>query len=145
MAEARTNVRLEIDIAVFLRSSWPYPPALAGKGLVWRQLLSYVSNRSLRVGNDNDYHRSYMGGAPSRGRSEVLLPRLRGGQLQRVGVARRLYQAPDLVLADELVSALDPQLAAHVAGELNRDAQGRRATLIASLHAVALREAGPEE
>lgn len=64
--------------------------------------------------------------------------RLSGGQLQRVGVARTLYQAPDLVLADEPVSALDPQLAAHVVGELNRDAQARGATLIASLHAVDL-------
>ena len=64
--------------------------------------------------------------------------RLSGGQLQRVGVARTLYQAPDLVLADEPVSALDPQLAAHVVGELVRDAQARGATLIASLHAVDL-------
>ena len=64
--------------------------------------------------------------------------RLSGGQLQRVGIARTLYQAPDLILADEPVSALDPQLATHVVGELTRDAQARGATLIASLHAVDL-------
>jgi phosphonate transport system ATP-binding protein len=64
--------------------------------------------------------------------------RLSGGQLQRVGVARVLYQRPDVVLADEPVSALDPQLADHTVGVLNREVQARGVTLVASLHAVDL-------
>ena len=64
--------------------------------------------------------------------------RLSGGQLQRVGVARVLYQQPDLVLTDEPVSAVDPALSDRVIGELSREAQTRGVTLIASLHAVDL-------
>lgn len=64
--------------------------------------------------------------------------RLSGGELQRVGVARVLYQRPAFILADEPVSALDPQLADHTVGELSREAQERGVTLVASLHAVDL-------
>ncbi len=63
---------------------------------------------------------------------------LSGGQLQRVGIARVLYQQPDLVLADEPVSALDPALAQTTIERLVADAQTRGTTLVASLHAIDL-------
>ena len=63
---------------------------------------------------------------------------LSGGQLQRVGMARVLYQQADLVLADEAVSALDPGLALAMLQVLQQHAQERGATLITSLHAVDL-------
>ena len=63
---------------------------------------------------------------------------LSGGQLQRVGIARVLYQQPDLILADEPVSALDPALALATVRLLIADAEARGATLVASLHAVDL-------
>jgi phosphonate transport system ATP-binding protein len=63
---------------------------------------------------------------------------LSGGQLQRVGIARVLYQAPEILLADEPVSAMDPVMAGHTLSILSRHAREHNVTLIASLHAVDL-------
>ncbi|MFI8479592.1 phosphonate ABC transporter ATP-binding protein [Pseudomonas sp. NPDC078700] len=63
---------------------------------------------------------------------------LSGGQLQRVGIARVLYQGPQIILADEPVSAMDPVLAGHTLSVLSNEAAARGVTLLASLHAVDL-------
>ena len=63
---------------------------------------------------------------------------LSGGQLQRVGIARVIYQRPELILADEPVSALDPTLAHGAIGQLVAQSEATGATLCASLHAVDL-------
>jgi phosphonate transport system ATP-binding protein len=64
--------------------------------------------------------------------------RLSGGQLQRVALARVLYQQPELLLADEPVSAMDPALSELTISLLNEEATRRGVTLVASLHAVDL-------
>lgn len=68
----------------------------------------------------------------------VQCGQLSGGQLQRVGIARALYQRPQVLLTDEPVSAMDPVLADHSLALLNRHAQATGVTLVASLHAVEL-------
>ncbi|WP_369055301.1 phosphonate ABC transporter ATP-binding protein [Kineococcus terrestris] len=64
--------------------------------------------------------------------------RLSGGQRQRVAVARVLVQRPELVLADEPVSALDPALAGRVLALLTELAAERGGALVTALHDPAL-------
>lgn len=63
---------------------------------------------------------------------------LSGGQRQRVGLARVLYQRPELILADEPVASLDPRLAETTVSLLCREARTLNATLLMSLHSVEL-------
>jgi phosphonate transport system ATP-binding protein len=60
------------------------------------------------------------------------LDRLSGGEQQRAAVARVLYQDPDLIVADEPFSAVDPERSASVVRLLVEAARDR--TLILSTH-----------
>jgi phosphonate transport system ATP-binding protein len=67
--------------------------------------------------------------------------RLSGGERQRVALARLLVQRPDVVLADEPVSSLDPARARDVMALLAGLATEIGSTLVVSLHAFDLARA----
>jgi phosphonate transport system ATP-binding protein len=62
--------------------------------------------------------------------------RLSGGQQQRVAIARVLVQNPIVILADEPIASLDPELSREVMDLLRNLAQQTHRTLIVSLHDV---------
>jgi polar amino acid transport system ATP-binding protein len=59
--------------------------------------------------------------------------RLSGGQQQRVAIVRALAMDPDLLLLDEVTSALDPELIAEVLNVI-RDLAGQGMTMLIATH-----------
>ena len=63
---------------------------------------------------------------------------LSGGQRQRVGICRAIMQEPDLILADEPTSSLDPKTSAEIMEILARLAGERDIPVVINIHNVEL-------
>ena len=63
---------------------------------------------------------------------------LSGGQRQRVGIARALMQRPQLLLADEPTSSLDPKTSVEIMELLTEQGQANGIPVIVNIHDVEL-------
>ena len=133
--------RLRARIGV-IHQSPPIPPrlrvvtaVLAGRLGTWSTARAL---RSLAYPSDIAGARAVLAPLDLADRLFDRCDRLSGGELQRVGIARALYQQPQLLLADEPVSALDPSLSDAAIGQLVAQTHAHGTTLLASLHAVDL-------
>ncbi len=62
---------------------------------------------------------------------------LSGGQQQRVGIARALMMDPEILLLDEITSALDPELVGEVLNVVREIAQEHNKTILIVTHEMA--------
>ena len=63
---------------------------------------------------------------------------LSGGQRQRVGIARAVMQGPDIIMADEPTSSLDPKTSVEIMELLTQFSRDRATPLIVNIHDVEL-------
>ncbi|MCI2416581.1 ectoine/hydroxyectoine ABC transporter ATP-binding protein EhuA [Saccharopolyspora sp. K220] len=118
-------------------------------GMVFQQFNLFPNMRVLRNVTEAPIHVLGQSPANAERRARELLEmvgladkidayptQLSGGQQQRVAIARALAMSPDVLLLDEITSALDPELAAEVLDVLRDLANTSDITMLCVTHAM---------
>lgn len=104
--------------------------------------LAYNTTLGSLVGYFNRNHRKIaleaLGRVNLLHRAKFRADRLSGGEKQRVSIARAIAQEPKILLADEPVASLDPELSVQVMSDLARVAREIGVLTLINIHQVEL-------
>lgn len=109
-----------LDDSIRANVAFALPPEQVDEGRIWEVL---------RLARLDDYVISQPDGLDTRVGERGV--RLSGGQRQRLGIARALYNDPEILLMDEATSALDNHTETQVMAAINDMKQGRTLIMIA--------------
>jgi phosphonate transport system ATP-binding protein len=102
--------------------------------------LGYINSFHAMIGYFSREHREKalecLGRVNMLQRATYRADQLSGGEKQRVAIARALAQDPLIVLADEPVASLDPELSWSVMGDLRKAAKELGVSTIVNIHDI---------
>ncbi|PJF27686.1 MAG: phosphonate ABC transporter ATP-binding protein [Phototrophicales bacterium] len=98
----------------------------------WRSLIGYFDSSHREIALQNLERVGLMH------RAKFRADKLSGGEKQRVAIARAISQEPKIILADEPVASLDPELSQQVMADLARVAREIGVLTLINIHQVDL-------
>ncbi|MCD5996133.1 amino acid ABC transporter ATP-binding protein [Pseudomonas sp. CDFA 602] len=129
---------------------WPFskkPPVVHRVGMVFQQFnlfphLTVQENvteaplRVLKLSREEAHERAseYLGRVGLSHKADAYPGQLSGGQQQRVAIARALAMRPQVMLFDEVTSALDPELVGEVLAVIRSIAHEQQMTMLLVTH-----------